>query len=265
MKPILLTLLLFPFISKTQYIHTDVQVTFDLPENPTQLFIVIASRQRIDSIPFPANNQWVFKDTISEPCKVDIYISKNIPPLRFWVDDKPVRITCKQTTDEQNRPRLITHDLSGSKDVYFFNHIVNGLHPNHPIYYHDPKYSKEENNSIAAKQWNDITLHFIDSVVNANNGSPVIPHFIRYYRPTLGAEGTGRFYTLLSNKIQNSIEGKQLKKYLDLSVLLTKGELFDDFTMPDHQSNQFRLSDVKAKYILLDFWGSWCAPCRYDN
>ena len=34
-------------------------------------------------------------------------------------------------------------------------------------------------------------------------------------------------------------------------------------TLPD--GSAFKLSDLKGKYVLVDFWGSWCAPCRKSN
>lgn len=33
----------------------------------------------------------------------------------------------------------------------------------------------------------------------------------------------------------------------------------------DRYGNLIRLQDYKGKYVLLDFWGSWCAPCRKGN
>lgn len=46
--------------------------------------------------------------------------------------------------------------------------------------------------------------------------------------------------------------------------LLKKGEVAPAFTLKDPQGKEVSLSDLKGKYVVIDFWASWCPDCRKD-
>lgn len=78
---------------------------------------------------------------------------------------------------------------------------------------------------------------------------------------TFGKKKTLELFNNLTQRVKDSEDGKMISKYLSINKDPKIGDHFIDFEMQTPTGETKKLSELKGKIILLEFWASWCGSC----
>lgn len=227
------------------------------------------------------NGKYKFEGTVSEPTLVKLLIDhsgkqqvpswKNPDELEFYLENGTIEI---HGIDSAKTANIHGGAINTSYDIFKETVINENLKYSKPIYdeleraMKAKKPGEEPNNNIweAGKKVLAHKDSLIKKFILSNKDSYVswdaLKSMTKY---NISNTQFQDLYNELGPTILYYPSLQKTTQFIKLEGGLKVGMDAPDFTQKDISGKEIKLSDFRGKYVFLDFWASWCSPCRAEN